>query len=446
MPSFLVEKVASRQVLILAICLATVSGAVSYWSFFTSNGYLPSPFVYDKTDTFMDFFHPMFWADSDGRYSEWGSVYPPLNFLLLDIVRWFAVGDEKFLSAFMLRASATNLQVALVVAYAFVPAYVISRSYWSDFATSERLMLFSIALTCTPMLFALERGNMAIFSLLLLPSVIFGKPVGRALAVAFLVNLKPYFAVLYFLYVATRSWSELVGALLVGGALFLVTGLLVDREYFLFLENLFAFSRHETLFSLREVMSMPSSISAFSYVLGSMGPHQSGYIEALGSPVALAYLMEIMKLAVLLFALWACISSPASSTDRQVVAVLVATISNLGVSVGGYTLVFYLALIPVFSTMRLRHTYFLLVAAMALPLDWLVLVDGSVGRQAIYLSGISADVEWALGMGSIVRPVLNLVLLVSLSWELASGRGRISETLASAGHLQSPSFKGGKEH
>jgi hypothetical protein len=408
--------------LILAICVATVGGAVSYWSFFTSNGYLPSPFVYDKTDTFMDFFHPMFWADSDGRYSEWGSVYPPLNFLVLDLLRWLAVGDERFLNAFALRENAVNLQIVLVTAYALVPAYVISRSYWSDFSVTERLMIYCIALTCTPMLFALERGNLAIFSLLLLPSVIYGKPVGRALAIALLVNLKPYFAVLYFLYIVRRSWQELAGALLAGGVLFLVTGLLVDREFFLFLENLLAFSRNESLFSLREVMSMPSSISAFSYVLGSMGPHQSGYIEALGDPIALAYFLEGIKWAVLLFALWAIISSQASTEDRQVVAVLGAIISNLGVSVGGYTLIFYLAFVPVFVEMRLGRTYLIIVAAMALPLDWLVLVKGLVGQQAIYLSGITKDIEWELGLGSIVRPVLNLLLLASLSWELMSDR------------------------
>ena len=48
--------------------------------FYLENDYLPQPFFHDKGDTFMDFYHPYYWADDDGRYTLWKSVYPPLIF------------------------------------------------------------------------------------------------------------------------------------------------------------------------------------------------------------------------------------------------------------------------------------------------------------------------------------------------------------------------------
>ena len=42
------------------------------------------PFSYDKSDTFMDFFHPLYWSNDSGLYTVWGSVYPPLNFLFFN--------------------------------------------------------------------------------------------------------------------------------------------------------------------------------------------------------------------------------------------------------------------------------------------------------------------------------------------------------------------------
>ena len=63
-----------RLVILAAICGAQAAAVAYYLFFLNSHGYLPTPFIYDKSDTFMDFFHTMIWADRDGRYTEWGSV------------------------------------------------------------------------------------------------------------------------------------------------------------------------------------------------------------------------------------------------------------------------------------------------------------------------------------------------------------------------------------
>lgn len=55
---------------------------------------------------------------------------------------------------------------------------------------------------------------------------------------------------------------------------------------------------------------------------------------------------------------------------------------------------------------------------MFLPLDILVLMSSPVGIQNVYLSGISTDVIHHLGLGSLLRPVLNLALLTILTGEI----------------------------
>ena len=54
---------------ILAFCLKVII------SFESGNG-LPTPFFYDKSDSFMDFFHTNYWAFNDSRYTDWSAIYP----------------------------------------------------------------------------------------------------------------------------------------------------------------------------------------------------------------------------------------------------------------------------------------------------------------------------------------------------------------------------------
>jgi hypothetical protein len=49
-------------------------------------GYLPQPFFYDPSDTWMDWFNVADWAYDKGTYDSWGSIYPPLSFVFMRLV------------------------------------------------------------------------------------------------------------------------------------------------------------------------------------------------------------------------------------------------------------------------------------------------------------------------------------------------------------------------
>jgi hypothetical protein len=95
-----------------------------YFMYFADNGYLPSPFVFDKSDSFMDLFHPMWWASNEGRYTEWASVYPPLNFILLNIVKWISLGGASFSDSFALRDAGYSIKVIFIFLYLLTPIIV----------------------------------------------------------------------------------------------------------------------------------------------------------------------------------------------------------------------------------------------------------------------------------------------------------------------------------
>jgi len=62
---------------LLGVCtILQLAAVVHYVNYFDAYGYLPAPFIYDKHDTFMDFFNVLYWAGDEGRYTDWHSVYP----------------------------------------------------------------------------------------------------------------------------------------------------------------------------------------------------------------------------------------------------------------------------------------------------------------------------------------------------------------------------------
>jgi hypothetical protein len=298
-----------------------------------------------------------------------------------------------------------------------VPAFVVTRDYWKPFSKVEKLLIYLIYIGSTPLLFSLERGNLVIFALLTLPFVFNGSKNMRAIAIGILVNLKPYFAILYIAYALKGQWRSLNISLLVGALFFLSSGLILDREYYLLFENLLGFSQSQNLFSPREVLSMPSSVSAFSYVLALPTFAGSSFSELINQPKLVASLINSLKWAVLMFAVVTLIKVRSILPDQWIFVVLLVLITNLGVSVGGYTLIFYLVLFPIFCEMRFRYFYYVVLTLFVLPLDLISLKHDVLGPQTVYLTQETTIVEWSLGLGSLIRPVLNFLLVIALSLE-----------------------------
>jgi hypothetical protein len=408
-----------KTITLILIGIIQLLSVYYYFMYFADNGYLPSPFVFDKSDSFMDLFHTMWWATNDGRYTEWGSVYPPLNFILLNIVKWILLGGVSFSDSFVLRDEGHSIKVFFIFLYLLTPIIILKTNSWKNFSEGHKILIYLGVVLSTPMLFALERGNLIIFTLIFLALTLSNNGSKRSISIAILINLKPYFALLLAYYAIKRRWNDLLTCTLISGGFYLIAGLILDVNFLLFIENTINFSKSEALFSLREVMSMPSSVSSFSYVLGSDALKVSPRF-GISNAGTLVVIIEATKWFIIVAMLLALVFAYKDISDNQIIAALVVTITNLGIWVGGYSLIFYVALIPVFQDMKFRWIYYGILLLIFMPLDFFTLIQSShLGDPTYsYLSDSWTQVDWTLGAGSIFRPTLNLLLLTVLLYEV----------------------------
>jgi hypothetical protein len=398
--------------------LVTASFFYYVW-FFVENGYLPSPFLYDKSNTFMDLFNTMYWAYDHGRYTEWGSVYPPLNFILLRILNFVSAGELSGEPEFM-RDNSPLVITSFCLVYLAIPVVMLAMRHWRNIPIREKILIYFTIICSPPMLFALERGNLIVLCPVLVTIVLSKIGFVRCVAIALLINLKPYFAIYLLYYIVRGNWKGLITSTALSCFLYALPGLALDNNFIIFLKNILNFSQEQDLFSLREMMSFPASISAFSYILKSQDGaiFASKFIELEKIPFFIN-MIELVKWSVIFSSIIILIKKSIVMRDSEIFALLAVVITNLGVWVGGYTIIIYISLIPVFIRMRGYLLYILLLTFMVIPLDMIPLINENIGRQYSFLSDLFTNVEWTLGIGSIVRPIINIVLPVIICYEIS---------------------------
>lgn len=428
------QRLPLRVTWVLVLALVVQFCAVGYYAtYLRYYGYLPSPFVYDKSDTFMDLYNTLWWAGDDGRYSVWGSVYPPLNFLILKIIRILSYPNLQIALPIELRQLQLGPAIFLCALHLLAPFVVVSFPSWKIGTPVFRIAVAVVVAISPPLLFSMERGNLIIICLFLLPFVFDEKSNVRTVAIALLINIKPYFAVLLFGFLIAGDIKRFLQATAFAGAIFIFTGLALDANFPLFLTNLVGFAQNDTVLSGREVLALPSSISAFSHTLDTIVRTSTNPGIYVSGITQLSTLIELGKAALLLTTLTLVICTRRYLSVPEIMVVLLAIVVNAGVWVGGYSQIFYFACIPVFFGMRLRALHIALVAMMFMPLDLITLANDQLNPSWAYLSNSIVDVVWQIGLGSLIRPILNGLLLFTLAMECVT---RISQASPRSTHMR----------
>jgi hypothetical protein len=365
----------------------------------------------------MDLFNVLYWAYDDGRYTEWGSVYPPLNFIFLKIINFIFAG-KGFGDPALMRENSPFVIAGFCIIYLAIPALLLKTRLWRDFLFIEKILIYFIIIFSAPRLITLERGNLIVLAPVLLALALSKIGMGRSICIALLINIKPYFVLLMIYYLARRNWKGFVACTALSGLIFAISGLALDNHFLVFVTNIFDFSQATGLFSLREVMALPSSVSAFSYVLKN--PDGAGFASHMLSSehiAIVAFMIEVTKWSVLAISLAILFVRSGLMRDAEIFTLLIVTICNLGIWVGGYSFILYIALIPILTKMRARWLYIGLLSLLAIPIDVVPLLNNFIGQQYSYLADAYVNVQWTLGLGSAVRPAANLMLLMTLSFE-----------------------------
>jgi hypothetical protein len=403
----------------IALMLALeIASTIYYYMFYKAYGYIPAPFIYNKENTFMDFFNVFYWVDSSDRYTSWQSVYPPLNFLFIKALRMLFYTELPFEVGEHARSAAFVTFLPVLAIYVLTPIYVVATPLWRGFSGGQRALVGLTILLSPVFLFTLERGNLIIFSLVLAATALAYSGPRRALAIALLINVKPYCVLLVLVFFSRKRFPELLQILAMSGFIFLVSGLILDPNFLKMIFNIMSFGQSDSNLSVQEVLALPSSSSAFSFLL-RFCVSGTDALPANGDGYGLAYAaITLTNLAIVASSLLIIAVRNELVSEEQGIVVLLVAVSNLGVSVGGYSMLVYPAMIPVLLTMPQGRFYVFAIAVIMIPWDMITLTQEPAGRQLVYLSGRSVDVMWQLGAGAIVRPLTNLVLLIGLVRQL----------------------------
>jgi hypothetical protein len=385
-----------------------------YVWFFSRHAYFPAPFVYAKSETFTDYFATLYWAHREGRYDIWGTVYPPLIFLFLKSL----TSNTYINDVHALRVVAYQHIYWLIGVYLLAPVLVLKTRLWNEIGLKQKLLIYLGIIFSIPMLFALERGNFIYITPVFIALILSYPGIVRKISFAVLVNLKPYFFIFSIGYLLKGQWRNFTTALIYGGGLFLVSGMIIDHHFYLFFQNLFWFSGNQDLFTGREVIGFPSSISAWPYYLRSYDWAQLQRDNGVFWTFNPLFIQSIdwIKRAILFWAIVMTVWRYRTISLNEWFLFTVAVISNSGTSVSGYSMLLYYPFIPVMLKMRLGSLLLGLLVLMMMPWDQIEIVSHTMANILVTFKFGFQNVDWILGAGSIIRPVLNLILLCIISF------------------------------
>lgn len=401
----------SKQTIILVsiFFLSFLNFLFIVW-FFLDHQHLPPPFFYIANDTFMDFYNTLYWSGQDGIYDVWRSVYPPLNFLFLKVYQLLFIENvSDAIDGFSIRALNADNIIPLFIMYVISIAVSVLISYKNFVNWKCKLIIFATILFSPAFLIALERGNLIILSVPVLSWYIFSSnQINRSIALAFLVNIKPYFIVLYIFQLANRKSNEqskdfLFLAPFFSLILFLITGLLLNQKFYLMPINIFGFAASKTLLAPAEALSFSNTIISFGYF--------RGLVTEIGIPPIFGHLTKLIVLIYLVKSLVIIYKEKLNFDDLNIFSIIFLT--NYSTSTGGYGLLFYIPILSLLYKQRKWVIFFIIIIFMYVGLwDLIPIYYFSYGSISSYLSGSIVEIDTYISLGSIIRPIANFILLL----------------------------------
>ena len=407
------------------IILIELINVVCYGSFLANRGYLPAPFIMDKGDTFMDFYNPLFWVIKDGFYTEFHSIYPALNYFFLKLFS-FGIEPENIVDSRQLREISIHISVLILGFYAFIVWCVVNLGEWRKINQGHQLAIFSVCLLSMPILFAFERANLIFLGLLFLALYLnASSSLWRAIFLAILVNIKPYFAVFLLPYLNKDRFDLRFIASVAGisAFLFLSLGWLAGMSVIGFFSDMFLF-RSGGQIPMVHILALPHSIDALLAPISALGrPMKSAasfHLDTLTYQY-LTYFTTVVGLVnkLTLLALVALVVLKRMSYFELLLASFIV-ITNLSVATGGYILIMYILLIPYLLNSNEYRKYLIpIVIIFSTPFDWIKIQALRLEPVESYLGGVTLEnIDFYLGIGSVIRPITNYLLLAWLTLSL----------------------------
>ena len=384
-------------------------------AFFAVHHYLPQPFVFDTSDTFMDWFNTAEYAHLPGAYDIWHSVYLPLSFVFLRIFTF----HECYGPPFAARDCDWLGQVSIVALY-FMDCFVAFALLWrNDRRTAiPRGIAFALGF---PLLFCLERGNLILAALpafMIAYSGLTRSRFARALAIAVSINFKQYLVISSLALAVKRDWRTLELACICTVGVYLLTyALFGSGDPFQIMQNMSIFAK-VVGDSFYQSSYYSTSYSTLLTIGGDalVNPREimpSRTVDALmfGIPL-LIYATQAIG-AVAIAAAWVqpkCVSLPR-------MAALFTGVYMVTQSPTGYAFTFFVFLIFLERGRRGGQSIALLCTYIQSITYDIMLVTVFNKDTVAWLTGLTAQTNFGLAVGQLIRPGLLIITVWALAYD-----------------------------
>ncbi|MBT8604097.1 hypothetical protein G6662_05855 [Polynucleobacter paneuropaeus] len=416
--------------ILYAITVVQVINVIFYIYFLWKNRFLPAPFIMDKADTFMDFYNPLFWVINGGFYSAFDSFYPALNYFFLRLFS-FGISPGFIDDPRLLRDSSPVISIALITLYCLIVFLVTNIGEWKRVKSSHGVIISIACVLSVPVLFALERANLIFLSLLVLGLYLnASSKILRAVLLAILINIKPYYLVFFLPFINLNKFNFKFIAITLFFTLFLFLslGFLAGININGYFQSLYKFSNNNSL-PLAHVISMPHTLDALLLPMQRLqAPIKSmqeiAFLNALPFEFLYSIVRWINPLTILILIL---ISVYKKLSDLELLISSFIVLTNLSVSTGGYILIIYIVLIPyLIQSPEYRKLLLPILTIFFIPIDWIKVLPLHLDETTSYLgSAYLMNIDYYIGLGSITRPMANYGLMVWFAWLLYTKYGSL---------------------
>lgn len=384
-----------------------------------SDGYLPQPFFYEPSDTWMDWFNTAYWARDPGRYDVWASIYPPLSFVITR-----ALGINSCYSRSSVTSSLLTIRdcdwVGIVMIHAIfvLNIVLIAKTYLK--VDRRTALPRAIALsTGLPMVFALERGN-----ILLLAFTCFLLGFGPLLRSARLrwffaaaaINFKVYLIGAVAALLLKRKWLWVEWTLLLTVAIYFVTFLILnDGSPIQVIHNITSYSGG---FQAGAVLDIWYSIT-YQPLISLLGGTVFPVSTVVGSRLAdqglliLPLIVGAGQTAILAAAAATWLRPEAVPTHRA--AFLGITLALISSEAGGYAQILAIFLVFMEPWRGVgRPVAIVLCYVLCIPGDIVVGTIPPLLRDS-YLAGHAVEAHLGVALGLFLRPGIMIGVAIALS-------------------------------
>lgn len=397
----------------MGLTFLVIAGLINTIHRFTVDGKLPQPFIFDVTDTFMDWFNTAYWAHHIGAFDNWRTVYPPLSFVFLRalgihscyVANGQVARDCDFVGIYAI--CACYLACVVVAAIALrrrVPAVAIWRS-----------LSFTFGL---PLLFTFERGNL-ILPCFMFFALAYGDMVQnrwlRAIAIGITINFKPYLLIAALALAWHRRWRDLeLAGIATVGVYLLSFAIFGDGSPMQIAANMANWVQFTSGLLFEGVYYSTSYTSLLAFDTPTFPTRDfipSELVDWILFVVPIAVRCSQVIALVSLAGAWL---QPRAVSVQRVALLLLAT-ALVGNSPGAYTEVFLLFLLFLERSRRPGVVVAIVTGyLLSIPYDYVFSTLLTIQTDA-WLSGRPVTAPFGFAVGIFVRPGLVMIMLWSLA-------------------------------